>query len=236
MGKRRQIKNVELELPYSAGDYGLTQEVADEITNNVANAFQQHLLDLATERLSNETALKYVNSVVRVGTSDSVRFYISTRTKDGKLIDAMEAGREPFYLNVNLAPGQTVVVPFLHTTPRRGKAPMPRKVYDEAQKLALDTGRLGVGVGGAQPQPLSSMKLGRSSGFSSTDYYARMIRTENAEGTGSKYYTFRTMLAHSEQPDHWLHPGFRALNLLDEAAERTLEEAQDIVTVTIKER
>jgi hypothetical protein len=70
MGKRRQIKNVELELPYSAGDYGLTQEVADEITNNVANAFQQHLLDLATERLSNETALKYVNSVVRVGTSD----------------------------------------------------------------------------------------------------------------------------------------------------------------------
>lgn len=236
MNKRRRIKNVELELSYDAGDYGLTDEVAAEVMNAVANAFQQHVLDLATERLSNETALKYVNSVIRTSTPDSVRFYISTKTKDGKLIDAMEAGREPFYLNINLTDGQHVIVPFVHTTPRRGKAPMPRKVYDAAQKLELNSGRLGAGVGGAQPQPLSSMKLGVSTGMSTTDYYANMIRTENAEGTGSKYLTFRTMRSRGEQPDHWLHPGFRALNLLDEAAERVLEEAQDVVSVTIKER
>jgi hypothetical protein len=243
MRKRRQIKNVELDLPYGADEMGLTPDVAEEITGKVADAFQEHLLGLATERLSSETALKYVNSVVRVAASESVRFYISTRTKDGKLIDMMETGHEPFYLNINVAPGQQVIIPFMHTTPGRGKSPMPRKVYAAASKLTQRTGQqrgsaLGAGVGGATPQPLSSAKLGMNtgSGISSTDYYNRMVRTENTEGTGSKYLTFRSMKSRDEQPDHWLHPGFRALNLLDEAVERVMEDAQDIVTVTIKER
>jgi len=207
-----------------------------------AEVMRQEWIRAARSSLS-RTAAEYIRNIGPIVTSNSGRTAIIKLF--GWLPNALEEGKGSFDLKPGLLKGPNAkrsesgagyynTIPFSHTTP--GTAPvtaMPTPIYRMAKNMPKNqalrlTGTALEGYG--QRSKISTHYTWK------TSPYEGMVRrrmfegmpTQSPAGRLHNYKTFRRVSSKSD-PNSWIHPGFRAHDIMDRAAEATDRRFGEIV-------
>lgn len=212
-----------------------------QILSLTANAAREEWIKLARQKLRS-SASAYISSIgpVELGRNQAV-IRLRKDTPEGRFANAIEQGTGPYDLKKGLLKGpkakQTIDgkpythVPFQLKTPGSGVSGpsppvMPRSIYRMASQM-------GIGQQMKLPQKYEDygIKTRLSADVSKwghytwkTSPYQGIIRTQTVRGqpvAGGKsaYVTIRTVSKKSD-PASWIHPGFRAKNLIEEASNK----------------
>lgn len=205
---------------------------------------RQDWIQTARERLHSSKNI-YINAI---GPAE-VKGNVGTIKLTGWLPNALEEGKAPFDMKPGLLKGRNAkrgkngpynTVPFRIMTPNavgQGQMVMPKSIYSMAKQL---------GVGETLKLPQKYVGLGVRTRLSpdATKWGPYTWKTSPFEGIKKvwqfpgqqsgpmMYRTFRRVSRRSD-PNSWIHPGFQARNLMEEAAAKLDKHFADILNQVV---
>jgi hypothetical protein len=207
---------------------------AQKILFLTAQAARREWIKAARQKLRS-SARGYVASISQVEMGKGVAtIRLRSDTPEGKLANAIEDGVAPYDLKKGLLRSSKakktksgkpyIHVPFQLKTPGGGVRPpepetMPRPIYRLASQL-------GIGAQVKLPKKYEDygLKTRLSADLSRWGHYTWKVspyqgitKVQEPGATKATYMTFRTVSKKSD-PSSWIHPGFRARNIMQEAS------------------
>lgn len=133
---------------------------------------------------------------------------------DGTLAEMQEKGAAPFDMKPGLLDGNAYrIIPITHGNPLKGGSnPMSKQAYSKIKNLHY---------GQRSSQEFGRAGKNKTTGYKHTTHKLSGIMkpTKRAAKTyGSDFVTFRAVSVNSN-PKSWWHPGFQALNLVEQVAQ-----------------
>ncbi|VVB53217.1 Uncharacterised protein [uncultured archaeon] len=161
-----------------------------------------------------DTAEEYIDSI----TSEKHGADKVVLKLDGTLAEMQEKGAEPFDMKPGLLAGESYrVIPITHGNPNKGgKNAMSKQAYSKVKNLHY---------GQRSSQDFGRAGKNKTTGQKHTTHKLTGIMkpTKRAAKTyGSDFVTFRAVSVNSN-PKAWWHPGFQALNLVEQVKQHIEE-------------
>lgn len=225
-------------------------QLAQKVNVAVSNAIYNNWLNLASKELKS-TKERYMRGLIEPDFSVNGMTVKGMIVLFGKLALMVEDGSPPFDMKIGFSQsskiklkaigGWYLIVPFRHSTPgaigenEAFANVMPKEVYAVAKDLnPTKSDFKGVKVlygsslkEGQIPKPYDEKKTRPGYGnFKSythkSSIYEGMIRNEKtyAKTTKSSYFTFRRV-SDTSDPNSWIHPGFKPVNLAEKSVNIT---------------
>lgn len=191
---------------------------------------RQEWIRLARERLRSSKK----EYILGIGPAE-VRGLVGTIRLNGWLPNAIEEGKPPFDMKPGLLSGPNVkrtkkgqpynTVPFSIKTPGSqsfGAMEMPKSIYSLAKNLDVgESLKLPKRLEGYAVRTRLSPEISKWGHYTwKTSPYEGVTKTWKfpGQGSGPKAYKSFRRVSRKSNPNSWIHPGFRAKNLMEEAA------------------